>query len=73
MKIEGKLSAITKGLITPQEVIGKPISVDGVVVGKVVEVDETANLYFGEIFDNVLINFVTPSSCSCEIREGAND
>jgi len=72
VKIGGKLSAITKGLITPQEVIGKPISVDGVIVGKVTEVDETADLYFGEISDNVLINFVTPSSCSCEIKEVEN-
>lgn len=73
MKIGGKLSAITKGLIAPQEVIGKPISVDGVIVGKVVGINETADLFFGKISDNVLINFVTPSSCSCEIKEGTND
>lgn len=49
MKIGGKLSAITKGLIAPQEVIGKPISVDGVIVGKVVGINETADLFFGKI------------------------
>ena len=66
MKISGKLSLITQGLINPKEVIGKPITADGVVIGKILEIDEKSDLYFGEISDKVLINFVTP--CSCEIR-----
>ena len=66
MKISGKLSLITQGLINPKEVIGKPITADGVVIGKILEIDEKSDLYSGEISDNVLINFVTP--CSCEIR-----
>ena len=73
MKISGKLSLITQGLINPKEVIGKPITADGVVIGKILEIDEKSDLYFGEISDNVLINFVTPSSCSCEIREVENE
>lgn len=67
MKIRGKLSSITQGLINPKEVIEKPITADGVVIGKILEIDEKSNLYFGEIFDNVHINFATPYSCSCEI------
>ena len=66
MKISGKLSLITQGLINPKEVIGKPITADGVVIGKILEIDEKSDLFFGEISDNGLINFVTP--CSCEIR-----
>ncbi|MCM1090053.1 MAG: hypothetical protein NC413_04365 [Muribaculum sp.] len=61
MKISGKLSLITKGLKNQKEVIGKPITVEGIVVGKIVEIDEEKNLYFGEISNNDLINFVTPS------------
>lgn len=66
MKISGKLSLITHGLIDPKEVVGKPITADGVVIGKILEIDEKSDLYFGEISDNVHINFTTP--CSCEIR-----
>lgn len=55
MRISGKLSSVTQGLVNPKEVIGKPISVDGVVIGKIVEIDEKLDLYFGKIFDNVFI------------------
>ncbi len=68
MRISGKLSSITQGVIDQKEVIGKPISADGVVIGKILEIDEGSDLYFGKISDNVLINFVAP--CSCEIKEG---
>ena len=68
MRISGKLSSITQGVIDQKEVIGKPISADVVVIGKILEIDEGSDLYFGKISDNVLINFVAP--CSCEIKEG---
>lgn len=68
MRISGKLSSITQGLIDPKEVIGKPISADGVVIGKILEIDEKSDLYFGKISDNVLVNFTIP--CSCEIKKG---
>lgn len=71
MKISGKLSSIIKGQIEPEHIIGKPISVQGgAIIGKIVEIDEENDLYFGEISNNVLINFCNPTKCTtCEIRE----
>lgn len=69
MRISGKLSSIIKGLIDSKEIIGKPISADGVVIGKILEIDEKLDLYFGKISDNVLINFTIP----CNAKEEKDD
>lgn len=58
MRISWKLSDITKGLKNPEEVIGKPITVEGIVVGKIEEIDKENDLCFGEISRDVELHII---------------
>lgn len=53
MRIEGKLSSLTNGLVNPKEILGKPIKLFGTFqIGEITEIDEEKDLYFGEVMLN---------------------
>ena len=50
MRIEGKLSSLTNGLVNPKEILGKPIKLFGTFqIGEITEIDVEKDLYLSLI------------------------